>query len=160
MTLQDAIKKYREEHDLTMQAFASRCGLSKGYISMLESGKHPQSRRAIVPSIETYLKLASGMGISLDELLGQIEPSSMARIGLDEDYGSDTECGCDYGYDADYCDDRRDPGPVLAEDFPKSKLTKDEKKLINAWRSADDKTRRKVAIDLEDYGFSYNPKNE
>ncbi len=154
MTLQDAIKKYRKEHDLTMQEFASRCGLSKGYISMLESGKHPQSRRAIVPSIETYLKLASGMGISLDELLSQIEQSSLARVGLDEDYGNDTEGGCYYGEDSAYCDDRREPGPVLAENFPKNKLTKVEKELINAWRAADDKTRRKVAIDLEDYGFS------
>lgn len=31
-----------------------------------------------------------------------------------------------------------------------------EAQLISAWRKADDKTRRKVAIDLEDYGFSYS----
>ncbi len=62
-----------------MQGFAARCGLSKGYISMLEKGKHPQSRRAIVPSIDTYVKLAKGMGLSLDELLVQIEQSSMSK---------------------------------------------------------------------------------
>ena len=62
-----------------MQGFAARCGLSKGYFSMLEKGKHPQSRRSIVPSIDTYAKLAKGMGLSLDELLVQIEQGSMSR---------------------------------------------------------------------------------
>ena len=76
MTLQDTIKNFREKHGLTMQEFASRCGLSKGYISMLENGKHPQSGRAIVPSIETYAKLARGMGVPLNELIGQTDPKA------------------------------------------------------------------------------------
>lgn len=33
-------------------------------------------------------------------------------------------------------------------------LSIEEVRLIFAWRAADSKTRRKVAIDLEDYGFS------
>lgn len=33
--------------------------------------------------------------------------------------------------------------------------SKVEAQLVEAWRQADDKTRRKVAIDLEDYGFTY-----
>lgn len=37
-------------------------------------------------------------------------------------------------------------------------LSAEEVDLIFAWRSADGKTRRKVAIDLEDYGFRYHPK--
>lgn len=36
MTIGNLVKTYRQEHDLPMQEFADRCGLSKSYISMLE----------------------------------------------------------------------------------------------------------------------------
>jgi transcriptional regulator with XRE-family HTH domain len=64
-----------------MQELADRCKLSKGYISMLESGKHPKNGRPIIPSIETYGKLAKGMGMSLDTLLRAIDGDSGVSIG-------------------------------------------------------------------------------
>ena len=67
------VKNFRENHNLSMQEFADKAGLSKGYISMLERGKHPQNNRDIVPSIETVNKIAIAMGISIDELLMQID---------------------------------------------------------------------------------------
>lgn len=36
----------------------------------------------------------------------------------------------------------------------------EEKALVRSWRQADEKTKRKVAIDLEDYGFAYIPKEK
>lgn len=36
MTLGEFIRKYRSEHDLSQRQFALKCGLSNGYISMLE----------------------------------------------------------------------------------------------------------------------------
>ena len=39
-------------------------------------------------------------------------------------------------------------------------LTKEERKLVDAWRLADEKDRKRVAIDLEEYGFSYTPDAE
>ena len=36
MTLGDLIKNYREETGMSMDEFAEKSGLSKGYISMLE----------------------------------------------------------------------------------------------------------------------------
>ena len=36
----------------------------------------------------------------------------------------------------------------------------EEKALVRSWRQADEKTRRKVAVDLEDYGFVYIPKEK
>lgn len=83
MELQDFIKQYRKEKHLTMQEFADRCGLSKGYISMLESGKHPQSQRPIVPSIETYGKLAAGMDMQIDEFLRAIDGDTDVSVGED-----------------------------------------------------------------------------
>lgn len=81
MELQDFIKQYRKEKHLTMQEFADRCGLSKGYISMLESGRHPQSQRQIVPSIETYGKLAAGMDMQIDEFLRAIDGDASVSVG-------------------------------------------------------------------------------
>jgi len=74
------VKSYRENHNLSMQEFADKAGLSKGYISMLEKGKHPQNSRDIVPSIETVNKIAIAMGISIDELLMQIDGNQQIDI--------------------------------------------------------------------------------
>ena len=45
-----------------MQEFANMANLSKGYISMIENGRNPQNKRALVPSIETYSKTCWGDG--------------------------------------------------------------------------------------------------
>ena len=55
-----------------MQDFADACGLSKGYISMLEHDRHPQNNKKVVPSLNTYAKLAKGMHVSLGELLSNL----------------------------------------------------------------------------------------
>ena len=63
-----------------MQEFADRCGLSKGYISMLEKGRHPQNSRPLVPSINTIRHLADGMNISVDALLSAIDADTIVSI--------------------------------------------------------------------------------
>lgn len=80
MNLGEIIKEYRLKNSLTMQDFAARSGLSKGYISMLEKGKHPQNNRSIVPSIETFGKAAVGMRISLNELLEMVDSDQLIDI--------------------------------------------------------------------------------
>ena len=72
MELNELIKIYRETHHYTMQEFADRCGLSKGYISMLEKGVQPRSGNKITPSIETIVKIAKAMGMTADELVMQL----------------------------------------------------------------------------------------
>ena len=66
MTLGDLIKAYRAAHGLTMQEFANLSGLSKAYVSMLEKNKHPQNNKEIIPSIDTFNKVARAMNISLN----------------------------------------------------------------------------------------------
>ena len=73
MKIGSVIKEYRHSHDLSMQEFADKCGLSKGYISMLERGTHPQNNREIIPSIGTVQKIASVMGITVDTLLASVD---------------------------------------------------------------------------------------
>lgn len=80
MTLGELIKKYRSANGLTMQDFATRSGLSKGYISMLEKGKHPQNNKPIVPSIDTFGKVAKAMCISLNELLVMVDDDQLIDL--------------------------------------------------------------------------------
>lgn len=80
MKLGSIIKDFREQNNLTMQEFANISRLSKGYISMLEKGKHPQNNREIIPSIETVSKIATAMNLSLNELLESIDSSQQIRL--------------------------------------------------------------------------------
>ena len=74
MNLSEIIKKYRQDYNLTMQELADRCGLSKGYISMLENKFKPTGRKKdIVPSIQAIKKLSNGTGIDFDYLLSSID---------------------------------------------------------------------------------------
>lgn len=59
MTFGKVIKYYREKKDISQGALASRIGVSRAYISLLESDK------AIVgtPSIENLTKIAEELGI-------------------------------------------------------------------------------------------------
>lgn len=88
MELGALIKQYREEHSLTMQQFADRCHLSKSYVSMLEKGRHPQNKRLLIPSMETFRKLCDGMQISFDSLAAIVEAKDWVDNGFDIDSGS------------------------------------------------------------------------
>lgn len=80
MKIGEYIKEFRKKHDMTMQEFADKSGLSKGYISMLERGKHPQSNRQLVPSINTFGKVAAAMGISVDELIANLDADQIVDL--------------------------------------------------------------------------------
>ena len=58
MRLGEFISKYRAEHNnMSMQEFADRSGISKGYISMLERGVNSRNE-SINPTIGAYKKIA------------------------------------------------------------------------------------------------------
>ena len=80
MSLEDILRQYREAENLSMQEFADRCGLSKGYISMLEKGHHPQNSRALVPSLNTIKALANGMNMTVDSLLSAMDGDTLVSI--------------------------------------------------------------------------------
>lgn len=84
MRLSEFIKNYREEAELSQRQFALKCGLSNGYISLLESEVNPQTGKPIVPTIPQLSKLAFGMSISLNELIDQVEdiPIELASSSL------------------------------------------------------------------------------
>ena len=120
MSLAEILKQYRESENLSMQEFAERCDLSKGYISMLEKGRHPQNNRALVPSLNTIKALAKGMNISVDSLLSAMDGDSVISIN--------------------------DP----LSDQDEFELTYNEQALIRDYRDAEEPIRQAAAVMLHD----------
>ena len=50
MRLEERIKQLRINRNMTMQQLADLSNLTKGYISMLERGLNPSTKKPIVPS--------------------------------------------------------------------------------------------------------------
>ncbi len=73
MTFREFLISYREEHGLSQRRFAALCGLTNGYISMLEKGVNPSTGKAIVPSITAYQSIARATGVPLGKLLAMSE---------------------------------------------------------------------------------------
>lgn len=68
MKIGGLVKEYREKNNLSQREFAKRCGVSNGYISMLEEGRNPKTNEPIVPSLATYGKIANAMGMTVNDL--------------------------------------------------------------------------------------------
>lgn len=73
MKLGAKIKHFRNERKLTMQQLGDLSGKTKGYISMLEKGINPQTKKPIVPSLTTIQSIAKALSIDLDELISDTE---------------------------------------------------------------------------------------
>lgn len=85
MRLGEIIKRYRVENNLTTEQLALKCGLSKGYISMLENNFKPSGRKKdITPSIQAVRKLSKGMNMNFDMLLASID-GEVSLIPLKEE---------------------------------------------------------------------------
>lgn len=86
MSLGDILIDYREKNKLSQRAFAKKCDLSHALISILELGKNKQTGKKPTPDMETYKKLASGMGITVKALFEMIGDSEMINIGTQSDH--------------------------------------------------------------------------
>ena len=85
MTLGDIIIQYIKEHDLSQRQFALQCGVSNGYISMLEDGKNRKTGKPITPSIPKLKLVASGMGMTLHDLFDRADDMDVTFAGEEED---------------------------------------------------------------------------
>ena len=81
MTLGTLVAVFRKEHDLSQRQFAMRCGLSNGYISMLEKNNNPKTGLPVTPSLTALKKIAQGMNMSLDELLSLADDMPVDMTG-------------------------------------------------------------------------------
>ena len=82
MTLSDFVKEYRKEHDLSQRQFAAICGLSNGYISMLERNLNPKTGLPLTPSLPALKKISTAMGMSLGDLLTAVDDMDIALTTL------------------------------------------------------------------------------
>lgn len=73
MKLGEKIHILRKERNMTMQILADKSNLTKGYISMLEKGKNPQTGKEIIPSLETVQNIALAFNMDLETLLKDTE---------------------------------------------------------------------------------------
>ena len=77
MHLGKIVQRYRAENELSMREFGKKCGLSSGYISMLEKNRNPQTGKEIIPSIGTVKQIASAMEITVDSLLAAMDKDNI-----------------------------------------------------------------------------------
>lgn len=82
MTLGAMILQYRTEHKLSQRQFAMKCGLSNGYIAMIERNMNPSTGKPIVPGLDQIKAIANAMGMTADTLIRSVDgntPVSLAK---------------------------------------------------------------------------------
>lgn len=79
MSLGEIVREYRREHSMTMEAFARAVGITKGYVSQLEKNISSHGK-AIAPSLEVYYRVATLMGITVDDLLHMAGGDSLISL--------------------------------------------------------------------------------
>lgn len=80
MKLSEIISNYRKENGLSMDEFAQKCNLSKGYISMIERDTNPRNDEPISPTFITMQKIAKGMSMETDELIAMLDHGTAMNL--------------------------------------------------------------------------------
>ena len=68
MKLSAIVSDYRNRLQISQREFSRRCGLSNSYISFIENELNPKTGKPIVPTLEQYQKIASGMDMTVHQL--------------------------------------------------------------------------------------------
>lgn len=87
MLLGDVIKEYRSKENITLRDFSKMTGLSVAYINQLEKNLNPRTNREIVPSIDTFYKVANAMGVSLEDLSQLVDQNQPVALSYVSDQG-------------------------------------------------------------------------
>ena len=80
MFLGEVIKKYREQHNLSLRAFADKCGLSYTYISMLEKNTDYRTGKPIAPTLDSVKNISIAMNIPIDDLLKMLDDEQEFKL--------------------------------------------------------------------------------
>ena len=83
MFLGEIIKKYRKENNLSLRAFASKCGLSYTYISMLEKNIDYRTGKPIAPTLVSVKYISNAMNIPIDDLLKMLDDEQEFKLNED-----------------------------------------------------------------------------
>lgn len=85
MKLSAIITDYRNQAKISQREFARRCGLSNSYISFIENEYNPRTGKPIVPTLEQYHKIASGMGLTVHQLFELLDEDSPVDLVKSDD---------------------------------------------------------------------------
>lgn len=139
MTLGEVIKEYRSAHNYSMEDMAGICGISKAYVSILEKNYNPATKGPVIPSLQVIKKVASGIGVSFDELLQKLNDDTVVSFDFAvEEVNPST--------------DAADVAEAYLEGM--SKLSSEEAYIISKYRSLPLKKRKNVI----DYLFNITNK--
>lgn len=83
MVLGDLIKKYRTEHELSMDDFSRMTGLSKAYISILERNYNPVNGKPVVPSLETIRTVSNAIGMDFNDVIAILDGKQPVSLSHD-----------------------------------------------------------------------------
>ena len=73
MSIGEYIEKYLRDHQISANELARQCGISKGYMSMIIKGVNSTTKEPLIPSIKILQRLASGTGVSLNDLCAAVD---------------------------------------------------------------------------------------
>lgn len=73
MTIGEKVKLYRDTHGESQRSFAKRADVSNTTINYLEKGVNPNTGKAFAPDTETISKISHAMGISVNDLLADVD---------------------------------------------------------------------------------------
>lgn len=74
MTLGELIKDYRKKNgDISQRKFAEKCGISNGYIAMIERNENPKTKEPIQPTLKILKQISNGMGITVSDLMEKVD---------------------------------------------------------------------------------------
>lgn len=80
MYIGEIIKKYRDEHELSQRAFASKTSLSPSYINTLEKIYNPKTNKPYSVTTDVALEIANAMNISIEDLLNMLDKNQEFNI--------------------------------------------------------------------------------
>ena len=83
MKLSAVLTDYRDRLHISQREFARRCGLSNSYISFLENEFNPRTGKPIVPTLEQYQKIASGMDMTVHQLFEVLDEDSPVSLHVE-----------------------------------------------------------------------------
>lgn len=79
-TLGDIIKKYRTDTSSTLADVATLCGITKGYVAMLEKNVNSKTGRPVKPTIETILKVCAGLHLDIEQVFEDLYDDYITTI--------------------------------------------------------------------------------
>ena len=83
MTLGDLVMQYRNEHQLSQRQCAMKCGISNGYISMIEKNVNPATGKPPIPSLQKVRAIALAMNMTADEVMRITDGDTLVSLELD-----------------------------------------------------------------------------